>query len=356
MSTPDINRRQLVQGASALAMTGGLTGTAATSAIAQFSGDAEKALYEAAKKEGEVTWYSAHYSAEQAEQYGQAFMTKYPGIKANVVRTTAHVAYQRLTQELKSGGPQVDAFSSTDVSHYIELKSKGLLEKFTPANSATTLPALQNIDPDGTYFTTSIGTIGLTYNTEKVKPEDAPKNWPDLLDPKWKNQVSVGHPAFSGYVGIWVWQMAQLYTWDYFEKLQKNNPHIGRSILDTLTMLRAGERMVAAGSLGPATEANAKGEKIDIVHPTDGTVLIVAPSAVIKGCKRPNAAKLFLEFMTSADASKISVAAYGESLHASVPSKSKKQLSEVKTLIADPQALLKGVPELKEKWRDTFGV
>ena len=111
-----------------------LTGTKATPAAAQFAGDAEKALYEAAKKEGEVTWYSAHYSAEQAEQYGQAFMTKYPGIKANVVRTTAHVAYQRLTQELKSGGPQVDAFSSTDVSHYIELKGKGLLEKFTPAN------------------------------------------------------------------------------------------------------------------------------------------------------------------------------------------------------------------------------
>ena len=182
------------------------------------------------------------------------------------------------------------------------------------------------------------------------------KNWPDMLDPKWKNQVSVGHPAFSGYVGIWVWQMTQLYKWDYFEKLQKNNPHIGRSILDTLTMLRAGERMIAAGSLGPATEANAKGEAIDIVHPTDGTVLIVAPSAVIKGCKRPNAAKLFLEFMTSAEASKISVDAYGESIHASVKSKSKVQLSQIKTLIADPQGLLKGVPEIKEKWRDTFGV
>ena len=60
--------------------------------------------------------------------------------------------------------------------------------------------------------------------------------------------------------------------------------------------------------------------------------------------------------MNSEEASKITVGYFGESIHASVSSKSKKQLSEIKTLIADPQALLKGVPEIKEKWRDTFGV
>ena len=356
MGTSEIDRRQFVQGASFLALAGGLSGTAAMPAAAQLSGDAEQALYEAAKKEGEFTWYVAHYSAEQAEAYGRAFMAKYPGIKANVVRTTAHVAYQRLTQELKSGGPQVDAFASTDVSHFIELKSKGLLEKFVPANGKSILPTLQNTDPDGFFSTTSIGTIGIAINTDKVKLEDAPKNWPDLLDPKWKNQIAVAHPAFSGYAGIWVWQMTQLYKWDFFEKLKDGNPQIGRSMLDPLTMLRAGERGIAATALGPSTEAGAKGEKIEIIYPTDGTILIIAPSAVVKGCKRPNAAKLFLEFMTSTDASKVTISFFGESIHAAVPSRSKKQLTEIKTLIADPQALLKGVPELKEKWRDTFGV
>ena len=54
-----------------------------------------KALEEAAKKEGELTWYVAHYTSEGAEELGAAF-TKMYGIKVNVVRTTAQVAYQRV--------------------------------------------------------------------------------------------------------------------------------------------------------------------------------------------------------------------------------------------------------------------
>src|SRR5262249_46569083 len=87
-----------------------------------------------------------------------------------------------------------------------------------------------------------------TYNTSKLSPQDVPTRSTDLVDPKWKNQVSVGHPAFSGYVGIWVFEMSRHYGWDYFEKLKANNPQIGHSIQDTLTMLHAGERCVAAGA------------------------------------------------------------------------------------------------------------
>ena len=42
----------------------------------------------------------------------------------------------------------------------------------------------------------------LTYNSSKVKAEDAPKKWTDLLEPKWKGKVSTGHPAFSGYAKL----------------------------------------------------------------------------------------------------------------------------------------------------------
>ena len=68
--------------------------------------------------------------------------------------------------------------------------------------------------------------------------------------PKWKGKVSTGHPAFSGYVGTWVLTMRKLYGWDYFEKLEKNKPQIGRSINDTVTALNSGERQVAAGADG----------------------------------------------------------------------------------------------------------
>ncbi len=347
-----ITRRQFGAGAAALGTTGLLPGAA----LAQLAGDAEKALYEAAKKDGELTWYDAHHAAELAELYGKKFSEKYPGVKVNVVRTTANVAFQRLTQEIKAGGPQCDVLSSTDITHAITLKAQGQLEKFVPANGATLSSALKDIDKDGFFHVTSIGTIGITYNSAKVKLADAPKRWTDLVDPKWKNQVSVGHPSFSGYVSIWCWEMERLHKWDYFEKLKANNPQIGRSIQDTLTMLRSGERMVAAGSLATAYESKAKGEPIDVINPEDGTIVIVAPSCIVKGAKRPNAAKLFMEFMSSADASRISVETFGESIHDAVKPKAGKPLSEIKTMIAPPDKLLKGLAEVKEKWRDTFGV
>ena len=332
-----------------------LAATLTRPVAAQLAGDAEKTLYEAAKKEGQLTWYTAHYSAETAEKMAAAFMRKYPGIKVNVVRTTAHVAYQRLTQELKAGGPQVDVLGSTDISHYLELKSKGLLEKYIPVNASTVLEPLRNVDPDGFHHITSLGVIGITYNKNKVKPEDLPKSWPDLVDPKWRNQVSVGHPAFSGYVGIWVLTMTKMYGWSYFEKLEKGKPQIGRSIQDTLTMLKAGERSIAAGSIATAIEAAAKGDPLGWIYPSDGTVVIVATQGIIKGCKNLNAAKLFQEWSLSEDASKTMVEDYGEPLHSSVPPKGGTPLKDLKQLILKPEEILKGVPEIKEKWRDTFG-
>src|SRR5471032_3529001 len=94
-----------------------------------------KELVEAAKKDGELTWYVAHYTSEGAEELGATF-TKLYGIKVNVVRTTAQVAYQRLTQDIKNGQTNCDVFSSTDIGHYVRLKAQGQLEKFTPETEA----------------------------------------------------------------------------------------------------------------------------------------------------------------------------------------------------------------------------
>ena len=91
--------------------------------------------------------------------------------------------------------------------------------------------------------------------------------------------------------------MKKLYGWDYFEKLEKNKPQIGRSINDTVTALNAGERQVAAGADGSTLFSAARGNPLAVIYPTDGSVLIIAPSAIMKGTKHPNAAKLFMEYL-----------------------------------------------------------
>lgn len=313
-------------------------------------------LVEAARREGTLTWYTAHTDGETAEITGRAFTKLYPGVNVQVIRTTAQVAYERLLQDIKNNVAQCDVFSSTDPGHDEALKARKLLLAYRPANAAAVLPAFKDVDPDGFYYATSAGLVLITYNTRKVKPEEVPKNWPDLLLPRWKRQVSVGHPAFSGYVGTWVLAMRKLYGWDYFEKLAAGQPQIGRSVNDTVTMLNAGERSVAAGPSGTTLNAADKGNPVALSYPTDGAVLLVSPSAIMANAPHPNAAKLFMEFMLSEEHAKISVQARNESLRPEVsPLTGAKPFTEAKIIRLSVAEIQKGIPEVIEQWRDTFG-
>src|SRR3954465_5683170 len=214
-----ISRRDVLAAGSALA----LTSLGARSAFARDITAREKELYELAKKEGEVTWYTAHSNDTTAQALGRDFEAAFPGIKANVVRTPAQVAYQRLTQEQRANAMQVDVFSSTDIGHYVALKEKSLLEKYVPDNAGKLIEVYKNYDPDGFYTVTSAGLIGIGYNTAKLKEADPPKDWVAPADPKRKGKVACGHPGFSGYVRTWVVSLKKLYGWGFFGKLAKNN-------------------------------------------------------------------------------------------------------------------------------------
>jgi iron(III) transport system substrate-binding protein len=314
-------------------------------------------LYEAAKKEGTLTWYSGVMDQALCEKVAQAFTAKYPGIRVDVTKTTSQVAFQRLMQDIKSGEVQSDVLTSTDASHFVYLKSKGELVKFAPENATKVVPAFQNIDPEGYYYVTWASLATIIYNTNKVKAAEAPKNWPDLLDPKWKNQVTVGSPNFSGMVGVWTLSLAKLYGWDFFTKLNAQSPQVGRSIDDAVTVLNSGEREVGLGSASTALRNAAKGNPIAVVYPTDGAVAVLAPSGVIKGAKSPNAGKLFVDFMLSYDYSKLVADNFEQSLRADVPpAAGAKPLSEVKVISPPVEEITKEIPGAKEKWKEIFGM
>jgi iron(III) transport system substrate-binding protein len=352
-----IRRRNFIAGGAALLALG--AGNGAKAQPAPSMTPHEKELYEAAKKEGgELTWYTAQSDDITAQALGRSFEQVYPGLKVNVLRTTAQVAYQRVSQEIKASAIQCDVLSTTDIGHCVALKANGSLEKYIPENSSKVLDIYKNYDPDGTYFVTSAGMIGIGYNTGKVKEADAPKNWTDLLDPKWKDNIALGHPAFSGYVGTWAVTLRNQYGWDFFEKLAKNNPRVGRSINDTVTMLNAGESAIAgSGPVGTLMESVQKGNPLAMIYPTDGTVLIIAPSGIMKGCKHPSAARLYMEFLMSPGASQIWVDHFNETIRPeiSVP-KGVKSAKDLKTIRPTVDQIVKGIPEVIKQWRDTFGV
>ena len=318
----------------------------------------EKTLYEAAKKEKEFTVYTAHYNTEEMASLCAAFDRKYPGVKCNFVRTTAQVAYQRLQQDAQANTSVASVFSSTDVSHYPDLKKRGLLLQYEPRNMGKMVDSLKQYnDRENYYVVTAAALMLITYNTSLVAEKDAPKNWPDLTDLKWKDKVTIGHPAFSGYVGTWVVLMRKLYGWQYFEKLEKTKPQIGRSVNDTVTMLNAKERWVAAGPEATTLMSRDKGNPLGVIYPTDGALLMVSPSAVLKSAPSPNAGKLFIEFLLDREAAETQVKSHSLSVIKGVAAApGAKPLEEIKVIRPTEEEITKGIPEVKEQFRDTFGI
>lgn len=318
----------------------------------------ERDLYDAAKREGEVTWYSGQIQAEPGEAVGRAFTQRYPGIKVNVVRSTSQVAYQRRSQDMRAGVAQCDMFSSTDYGHYLFLKEEGKLLSFRPKNADGLLPVVRNADPDNTFQIFSVGIYLMGHNTQKVTEANAPKSWSAALDGKWKNQLAIGHPGYSGAIGVLAVALRKLYGWDYFKKLEKNKPQIGRSADDPVTLMNAGERNVGLGISAATTLLSiSRGNPLKLIYPTDGTLAVYSPSAIPKNAPHPNAAKLFMEFCTGTGYPTAGRPYFIHSLHPDVPPpEGALSLDQMKLISVPPKEIESGVPEVKELWRDTFGV
>lgn len=318
--------------------------------------DSDKALYEAAKQEGEITWYIAQYGTKEAEAIGQDFTAAYPGIKVNVIRTTGQVAYARLSQDLRAGVAQCDVFSATDIGHLVTLKAEGKLMQFEPENASKQREPYLGLDKDGYYHTTSANPTVMVYNTNLVKPEDAPTNWTDLYDPKWNGQVAISHPGYSGSTGSWAVLMKKLYGPEFFEKLEAQDPLIGRSLIDPPTVVTAGERSIGISSLATVTRLKLSGNPIEIVYPSDGAKLTLSGTGILANAPHPNAAKLFLNYLLSVRADALLVSLGQQPLRPEVdPPEGIKALDEIALGELTEQEVVEQVPDIIVEWRDVFG-
>lgn len=341
-----LSRRALALSLGAVA-----TGVASRGARADMA-----ALEAAARKEGSLTWYVAQVNGPTAEAFGKRFSQRYPGVQVSVIRTTGQVAYERLQQEMKNSAPQCDVFSSTDIAQYLVLHARKALANYTPRNLGDIAPAYQSSIEPGFYFPTTGSLHVLVHHSEKLVQPQAPTKWTDLLDPKYRGKIGIAHPAFSGYFGQWVLAIRLMYGWAYFEKLATNRPRIGRSGNDPITLVNAGECLIGTAPASTALQNIARGNPISIVYPEDGTLLSVGPSAILANAPHPNAARLFLEWLLSAEYAEACAEFYQEPVRADAPPmRGGKRLSEIKTINVSAAEIAKNLPEAVEQWRDTFG-
>src|SRR3954454_3254760 len=173
MKNPRLSRRDLLAGTGAL-----LAGAAFSTRVVAAAPPPEPvtpALIEAARKEGQVIYYTST-DLPVAEKLAKAFEAKYSGISVRVERTGAERVFQRIGQEYSSNIHAVDVVNSSDAAHFIVWKRNGILASYVPEDLAKHYPA-EHKDPDGQFASFRVWLSITASNTNLVKADDAPKSF-----------------------------------------------------------------------------------------------------------------------------------------------------------------------------------
>jgi ABC-type Fe3+ transport system substrate-binding protein len=314
-------------------------------------------LVAAATKEGKVVLYSA-MDLPVGEKLGKAFEAAYPGIAIQIERSGSERLFQRIAQEFESNIHAADVINSSDASHFIPWKKNGWLMPFVPEDVAKYFPENYR-DPDGMFATSRLWLSSIAYNTNLVKPQDAPKSFADLLDPKWAGKMVKGHPAYSGTIMTATFQLVRELGWEYFEKLAKQRVMQVQSSTDPPKKLSLGERAVMAdGNEYGIVLLKEAGQPVEPVYPTEGTPTISGPTGIFASAPHPNAAKLFQAWLHTRETQQFFVDFTAQySVHAQVTSKAgRRKISDIKLMKEDPAGVEAMSEEIKTRYAKLFRV
>jgi ABC-type Fe3+ transport system substrate-binding protein len=266
---------------------------------------ADRALIEAATREGKVVWYTTLIVNQAIRRLQQAFEQKYPGVRLEYSRADDSPTALKILTEARAGAVQADIFDG--LYNMIALQRAGLLAPYRPPNAQAYPQALR--DPDGFWIAILIYVFAPGINTNLVALREAPRSLRDLLDPRWRGRM-VWNPnsiaGAPGFVGNVLLSMGDERGMDYLRALAKqqivNVEASSRAILDQVI---AGEYPIGLMMFNHHTVISARKGA-----PTTWVKLEpvpVAPDAIalLKDAPHPNAARLLMEFLTSDDGQQV---------------------------------------------------
>jgi iron(III) transport system substrate-binding protein len=284
--------------AAAITITGcGQAASPAPSAGA--SGSATSSVYEAAKKEGQLTVNT--HDPDQEAQAVAAFNGRYPGIKITWLTGRGTDIAEKVKTEAANKVYNLDVLDagSQDTAG---LKDEGLTEPYQSPELANVRPEFR--DPEGAVNPQYVQVYGIVINTKLVPAGSEPKSWTDLLDPKWKGQIAMQDPrgtggtmslltAFSKDSGLGI---------EYVKKLAQQDVFMGRETQQLLTDTIRGEHAIQLG----VSSANFVLEKeknsavpIKWIKPTEGESTSMIWLSLVKNAPHPNAARLWVDWRLS---------------------------------------------------------
>src|SRR6266849_3645466 len=141
-----------------------------------------------AEQEGEVVYYGHDGEAGIAALL-EGFRKDFPKIKTGYVRAQTGALYAKITAERSANRFGVDVLQLSDISPAIDFQKKGGYELHVSPEHAAYKAAYQST-PAGHFTWAGVTFAGIAYNRSKVKAEQAPKTWKDIVSPAFKDGIS----------------------------------------------------------------------------------------------------------------------------------------------------------------------
>lgn len=219
---------------------------------------------------------------------------------------------QEVLDRLRSerANPQADVWFGAPSSMFERAAAESLLEPFEPS-WAGELPAAAR-DPEGYWYATYLTPEVIAYNADAVSAAEAPRDWDDVLDPRWRGEVLIRDPLASGTMRT-IFGMILLRsvretgdTAAGFEWLRRLDAQTGEYVLNpTLLYQKLGrqEGLVTLWDLPDIEMLRARtGMPIDYVLPSSGTPVVLDAIAIPAGARHPELARAFIDYIGGRDA------------------------------------------------------
>ena len=323
---------------------------AASAAWAAWAADGVDA--EAARQEKTLSWYTSTPVA-QAQQLASTFEQQ-SGIKVQLLRSGGQAVLRRLQQEISAGRPGADVLTMSDAGAANGLAKQGILEPFRPDGFEHVVEGAR--DAQGRWIAQRLQLVGIPVRTDKVAEADRPRTWSDLRHPKYKGLMVMPDPSFTAIQLVVVAMLSQRLGWDFYKALRANDTMIVQGHQQVFSAMQQGERVIGAEGADPRSFFDGKPVPNQaIIYPADGTFIVSSPTAIIKGARSPNAARLFAQFMISTQAQKVIV---DSGIHSSrvdmPPPDGQPALRDVKVLPIDLDLVEERGRELKTRFSEIF--
>ena len=312
-----------------------------------------------AEQEGEVVYYS-HDGEAGIGVLLDSFKKDFPKIKTSYVRLQTGALYAKITAERSAGRFGVDVLQLSDISPAIDFQKKGGWEVHVSPELAAYKAEHQSAPP-GHYTWGGVSFAGISYNRAKVKPEQAPKTWKDILNPAFKDGVSA-KLATSGMQHAQWYVLRKLYGNDFWQEFAKQRPKgfdARAQLFDRLS--KGDDRMCVLAEYAGYTLFAEKGAEIEFVAPPDGLPATAFFIGVVNRAPHPEAAKLFVDWALAKRGQAVyqnqKILLYGSLRTDAPPMPTGKRLADFKLLFpTDWNDYVASHPAFVKEWNSIMGL